>query len=114
VDGGSQAENLYYTVSYEEVFPAVQGRADIILRRGYKTVVCQVTVTTLVEYEVESIRKFLNGDFAHRRHFNQPQEAGTDSIGFGLKCRQNQITPRQGIRSVTHLVLAPVRPKLFY
>jgi hypothetical protein len=100
-------------VSYEEVFPTVQGRADIILRRGYKTIVCQVTVTTLVEYEVESIRKCLNGNFAHRRHLNQPQEAGTDSIGFGLKWRQIQITPRRGIRSVTHLVLARVGPSFF-
>lgn len=60
---GAEAESLDYTVSYEVLFPEVQGRADIVLRRGSLTIVCQVTVTTPVDYEIESIRKFLQTSF---------------------------------------------------
>jgi len=62
---GSEAESLDYSVSYEEHFPAVQGRADIVLRRGNQTVICQVTVTTPVEFEAESICKFLKAGIGH-------------------------------------------------
>jgi hypothetical protein len=55
---GAEAVSRDYTVSYEELFPAVQGRADIVLRRGNQTIACQVTVTTPVRFEIESVRKF--------------------------------------------------------
>jgi hypothetical protein len=79
---GSEAENLDYTVSYEEHFPPVQGRADIVLRRGNQTIICQVTVTTPVEFEAESICKFLKTSIGHialvsinRRKLNRIQQA---------------------------------------
>ncbi len=62
---GLEAESLDYTVSYEEHFPAIQGRADIVLRRGNQTIICQVTVTTPVEFEAESVRKFLKAGIGH-------------------------------------------------
>ena len=64
-DIGKEAEILDYTVSYEELFPEVQGRADIVLRRGSQTIVGQVTVETPAEYEVNSIRKFLQTSSTH-------------------------------------------------
>ena len=81
-DLGAEAESLDYTVSYEELFPQVQGRADLVLRRGSLTIVCQVTVSTQVAYEVESLRKFLQARVpriavvsSHRKKLSQIQEA---------------------------------------
>jgi hypothetical protein len=62
---GGEAETLDYTVSYEVRFPPIQARADIVLRRGKQYIIGQVTVTTPVEYEVASVRKFLMASFTH-------------------------------------------------
>ncbi len=40
---GAEAETLDYTVTYEEHFPDVKGRADVVLRRGELAVVVQVS-----------------------------------------------------------------------
>jgi guanylate kinase len=90
---GMEAEDLDYTASYEELFPAVQARADVVLRRGNRTIVCQVSATTPVEFEVDSVRKFLKLDFTHiavvsinRKKLNHIQEALADivspTVGF--------------------------------
>ncbi len=83
---GAEAESLDYTVTYEELFPEVQGRADIVLRRGGQTIICQVTVTTQVEYEVASIHKFLQTSVTHiavvsnnRKKLGQIREALGDT-----------------------------------
>ncbi|MEY4387680.1 MAG: hypothetical protein RLY20_2963, partial [Verrucomicrobiota bacterium] len=62
---GAEAEILDFTVTYEESFPAVQGRADVVLRRGKQMIICQVSVGSPISYEVESIHKFLRADCAH-------------------------------------------------
>jgi len=90
---GLEAESLDYTVSYEELFPAIQARADVVLRRGNQTVICQVSATTPTEFEVSSVRKFLKLDFTHvavvstrRKKLGNIREslAGTDGgmVGF--------------------------------
>ena len=92
---GAEAETLDYSVTFEEIFPAIQARSDIVLRRGNKTIAAQVTVTTPVKYEVESVRKLLKASFAHiavissnRKKMNLIQQtlAGsgdlTERIGF--------------------------------
>jgi hypothetical protein len=62
----AEAESLDYTVSPGEVsFPEVHGRADIVLERGKRKIIGQVTVTTPVKYEVESIEKFLKAGVTH-------------------------------------------------
>lgn len=62
---GAEAETLDYTVSYEEHFPPIQARADIVLRRGKQFVVGQVTVRTPTAYEADSVRKLLKASFTH-------------------------------------------------
>ena len=83
---GTEAESLDYTVTYEELFPDVQGRADIVLRRGRLTIICQVTVATQVSYEVDSLRKFLQTPVARiavvavsRKKLGQIREAFGDA-----------------------------------
>ncbi|MEJ0091324.1 MAG: type IV secretion system DNA-binding domain-containing protein [Limisphaerales bacterium] len=56
---GTEAEILDYEVTYEELFPEIQARADIVLRRGKQTIICQVSATTPAEFEADSVRKFL-------------------------------------------------------
>jgi hypothetical protein len=56
---GSEAEELGYTVSYEELFPSVHARADVVLRLGDQTVYCQISDTTPTPFEAESVRKLL-------------------------------------------------------
>jgi hypothetical protein len=60
-----EAETLDYTAKCEVDFPEVHGRADILLERGGKKIIGQVTVTTPAKYEVESIRKFLKAGLSH-------------------------------------------------
>lgn len=90
---GSEAETLDYTVSYEELFPAVQARADVVLRRGNQSIICQVSATTPPDFEAESVRKFLKLSFTHiavvsinRRKLNRIQEVlgdtGGKSVGY--------------------------------
>ena len=90
---GSEAESLDYAVSYEEHFPVIQARADVVLRRGSQTIVCQVSATTPPEFEAESVRKFLKLSFTHiavisinRRKLGHIQEAlgrtGGENIGY--------------------------------
>ena len=68
-------------------------RADVVLRRGNRTIVCQVSATTPVEFEADSVRKFLKLDFTHiavvsinRKKLNHIQEALADivspTVGF--------------------------------
>jgi DNA segregation ATPase FtsK/SpoIIIE-like protein len=52
-----EAETLDYTATCEVNFPEVHGRADIVMERGSKKIIGQVTVTTPAKYEVESILK---------------------------------------------------------
>jgi hypothetical protein len=61
---GAEAEILDFAVTYEEHFPVIQARADIVLRRGKHTIICQVTVGTGIKYEADSIHKFLRTDCA--------------------------------------------------
>lgn len=104
---GAEAESLDYTVSFEELFPELQGRADIVLRRGSQTIICQVTVTTQVEYEVESLRKFLPANFSqvavissNRKKLGQIQqqltEAGSPSAKVGFYSPEEFITKLYG------------------
>jgi hypothetical protein len=90
---GNEAECLDYTVSYEEHFPTVQARADVVLRRGNQMIICQVSATTPAEFEAESVRKFLRLDLTHiavvsinRKKLNYVQEALADAerltVGF--------------------------------
>ncbi len=85
---GNEAECLDYTVSYEEHFPIVQARADVVLRRGDQTIICQVSATTPAEFEAESVRKFLKLDLTHiavvsinRKKLNHIQAALADTGG---------------------------------
>jgi hypothetical protein len=90
-----EAETLDYTATCEVDFPEVHGRADILMLRGRKKIVGQVTVTTPAKYEVASIRKFLNVGLTHiavisinRKKLNliqQTLEKGggkTDIVGY--------------------------------
>jgi hypothetical protein len=61
----AQAEPLDYSVSFEELVASSQGRADVVLRRGNRSIACEITVTTPVEYEVGNLTKCLNGNFGH-------------------------------------------------
>jgi hypothetical protein len=67
----------------------------VFLSRGNQTIVAQVTVTSRVEYEVERIRRLLQGGFAHiamvsvnRKKLNLIQQALSaearlsDGVGF--------------------------------
>jgi len=90
---GSEAESLDYTVSYEEHFPEVQARADVVLRRGNQSIICQVSATTPPEFEADSVRRFLKLNFTHigvvsinRRKLDHIQQAlgdgGGKNVGF--------------------------------
>jgi len=60
-----QAEALDYSVAFEEFVGDTQGRADVVLRRGDRSIACEITVTTPVEYEVGNLTKCLQGKFSH-------------------------------------------------
>jgi hypothetical protein len=60
-----QAEALDYSVAFEEFVGDTQGRADVVLRRGDRSIACEITVTTPVEYEVGNLTKCLKGKFTH-------------------------------------------------
>jgi hypothetical protein len=92
---GDEAETLDYSVSYEEHFPAVHARADLVLRRGRQYIIGQVTVTTPAEYEAASVQKFLMASFTHiavisvsRQKLNRIRQtliaagANTKNVGF--------------------------------
>ena len=90
---GNEAECLDYAVSYEEHFPAVQARADVVLRRGDQTIICQVSATTPPEFEAGSVRKFIKLNFTHiavvsinRKKLDHIREAladaGSQIVGF--------------------------------
>jgi hypothetical protein len=61
----AEAESLDYTATCEVDFSEVHGRADIVLQRGKRKIIGQVTVTTPVKYEVESVEKFLKAGVTH-------------------------------------------------
>jgi hypothetical protein len=82
-------------VSYEEHFPPIHARADIVLRRGKQFIIGQVTVTTPAEYEAASVQKFLMANFTHiavisvsRQKLNRIRQvliaagANTKNVGF--------------------------------
>jgi len=92
---GDEAETLDYSVSYEEHFPPIHARADIVLRRGKQFIIGQVTVTTPAEYEAASVQKFLMANFTHiavisvsRQKLNRIRQvliaagANTKNVGF--------------------------------
>ena len=60
---GEQAESLDYTVSSEESVLDGQGRVDLVLRRGTRTVACEICVTNTADYEVHNVRKCLEAGF---------------------------------------------------
>lgn len=60
---GSEAESLDYTVAFEQQGLSGEGRPDIVLSRGDRTIACEVTVTTNVENEVAHIHKRRRGGF---------------------------------------------------
>jgi hypothetical protein len=73
----------------------VHGRADILMERGGKKIIGQVTVTTPAKYEVESIHKFLKAGLTHiavisinRKKLNLIQQilekggGKTDTVGY--------------------------------
>jgi len=91
----AEAESLEYTATCEVDFPEVHGRADIVLQRGKKKIIGQVTVTTPVKYEAESVEKFLKAGVTHiavisinRKKLNLIQETlgdgggKADTVGF--------------------------------
>jgi hypothetical protein len=59
-----EAEALDYTASVEELVPS-GGRVDVVLRRGDRTIACEVSVTNTVEYEVANVAKCLQAGFNH-------------------------------------------------
>jgi hypothetical protein len=59
-----EAEALDYTASIEELVPS-GGRVDVVLRRGDRTIACEVSVTNTVEYEVANVAKCLHAGFNH-------------------------------------------------
>lgn len=61
----AEAEILDYTVNMEVDFPAVNGRADLVLERGKQKIIAQVNATSPVPFEVESIQKFLQTNVTH-------------------------------------------------
>jgi Type IV secretion-system coupling protein DNA-binding domain len=76
-----QAEALDYSVTFEEFVSSGKGRADVVLRRGNRSIACEITVTTPVEYEVGNLTKCLKADFSHivaisknRKKLNRIQE----------------------------------------
>jgi len=90
-----EAETLDYTATCEVNFPEVHGRADILLVRGSKRIIGQVTATTPAKYEVASIRKFLKAGLTHiavisinRKKLNLIQQllekggGKTDTVGY--------------------------------
>jgi hypothetical protein len=90
---GDEAESMDYTVCYEEHFPSIEARADVVLRRGKQSIICQVSAKTPPKYEAKSVLKFLKLDFTHiavvsinRRKLNRIQESlsGADikQVGF--------------------------------
>ena len=58
-----QAEALGYYVVEEEFVPGSLGRADLVLRRGKRAVVCEVSVTTNAEDEIGYLNKCLAGGY---------------------------------------------------
>jgi hypothetical protein len=59
-----QAESLDYTVSEEITIPG-HGRPDLILRRGKRSLVCEINATTRPETEADHIRLRLKAGFSH-------------------------------------------------
>jgi hypothetical protein len=59
-----EAEGLDYTVTQEEAVPSGRGRVDVVVRRGNRTVACEISVKCPVKYEVGNIHKCLAGGFA--------------------------------------------------
>lgn len=110
---GKQSETLDYTVSYEEHFPAVQGRADLVLRRGSQNIACQVTVTTPVKFEAESVRKFGAAGFAHiavvsttKRKLNQIHDELAASLPPQDLARVGFYSPEEFIEKLHRLAVA--------
>jgi|SRR5665213_1455391 len=60
----SEAEILDYTVTPQEFVPGTKKMIDLVLRRGKRTIACEISVTNTVEYEAATnIAKCLNAGF---------------------------------------------------
>ena len=60
-----QGESLDYVVTIEESVLGGQGRVDVVLRRGEQSIACEISVTTVVDYEVGNVAKCLMAGFKH-------------------------------------------------
>lgn len=60
-----QGESLDYSVTIEEFVLDGGGRADVVLRRGERTIACEISVTTTVEHEIGNVTKCLKAGFKH-------------------------------------------------
>jgi hypothetical protein len=99
---GQEAESLDYTVTYEEPLPAGQGRPDVILRRGKLSIACEVSMTTLVEDEVDHIVKRIAAGFTHvvsvsanRKKLAKIQEQTATKISADLLQKTHFLTPEE-------------------
>jgi hypothetical protein len=62
----AEAEVLDYTVKPEEFVAGSKKRIDLVLRRGTRTIACEISVTNTVEYEAATnITKCVNAGFGH-------------------------------------------------
>jgi hypothetical protein len=52
-------------VTIEEFVLDGGGRADVVLRRGERTIACEISVTTTVEHEIGNVTKCLKAGFKH-------------------------------------------------
>jgi len=61
-----EGESLDYTVAPEEFVEGGKKRIDLTLRRGNRSIACEVSVMTQTEFEAtNNITKCLNGNFSH-------------------------------------------------
>ncbi len=60
-----EAEALDYTVAVEQLILNGRGQVDLVLKRGSRSIACQISVKNSVEYEAANARKCLEEGFTH-------------------------------------------------
>ncbi|MHB8519861.1 MAG: type IV secretory system conjugative DNA transfer family protein [Limisphaerales bacterium] len=60
-----EAESLDYVAFQEKIVLDGRGRVDLALERGGKSIACEISVTTPVDYELGNIRKCFDAGFGH-------------------------------------------------
>jgi DNA helicase HerA-like ATPase len=82
-----EAEALDYTVGVEQVILNGHGQVDLVLKRGSRSIACQISVKNSVEYEAANARKCLEEGFAHvaivsedRRKLEKIRETAISSL----------------------------------